>query len=112
MRFSHFFIPGLLLICNFSMAQNNKPIYSSKAYTIYPDRVVQGKYTAKAISATELTSDYRSPANMFRSPVVEFKFSINGKDNEMSSGVNHHYNCIAQANETPLIKFGEAYNDK
>jgi len=43
------------------MAQNNKPIYSSKAYSIYPDRVVQGKYTAKAVSATELTSDYHSP---------------------------------------------------
>jgi len=99
---------GLLLLSASAIAQNNKPIYTSKAYTIYPDRVVQGKYTAKAISSTSLTSDYRSPANMFKSPVIEFKFSINGKDNEMTPGINHHFICLAQANETPIIKFGEA----
>src|SRR4051794_28186512 len=102
MRSSYLFIPGLLMLCSYGMAQN-KPIYTSKAYTVYPDRVVQGKYTAKAVSATELTSDYRSPANMFKSPVVEFKFSINGKDNEMVPGNNHHYSCLAQSNETPAI---------
>ncbi|MGZ3752447.1 MAG: alpha-L-rhamnosidase-related protein, partial [Mucilaginibacter sp.] len=75
-------------------------------------RIVQGKYTAKAVSATELTSDYRSPANRYKSPVVEFKFSINGKDNEMVPGNNHHFSCIAQSNETPAIKFGETWSDK
>jgi hypothetical protein len=87
-------------------AQNSKPIYRSKAYSIYPDRVVQGKYTAKAISATELTSDYRSPANLYKSAVVEFKFSINGKDNEMSAGINHHFTCAGAVNETPVLNFG------
>jgi hypothetical protein len=94
------------------MAQNSKPIYSSNAYTIFSDRVVQGKYTAKATSATELTSDYRSPANMFKSPVIDFKFSINGKDNELPSGNDHHYTFVNQSNETPLLKFGEPYSDK
>jgi len=97
----------LLLFGTSAIAQNNKPVYSSKAYTIYPDRVVQGKYTAKATSSTSLTSDYRSPANMFKSPVIEFKFSINGKDNEMTAGINHHFICLAQVNETPVMKFGE-----
>jgi len=87
-------------------AQNSKPIYTSNAYSIYPDRVVQGKYTATAISATELTSDYRSPANLYKTAVVEFKFSINGKDNEMTAGVNHHFTCKSPANETPVLKFG------
>ncbi|GAC1313726.1 MAG: hypothetical protein NVSMB24_37380 [Mucilaginibacter sp.] len=94
------------------MAQTGKPVYDSKAYRIYSDRVVQGKYTAKAVSATELTSNYRSPANRFKSPVIDFKFSINGKDNELPSGNDHHYVCINQSNETPLIKFGEPYADK
>lgn len=93
------------------MAQDNKPIYSSKAYTIYPDRVEQGKYTARAISATELSSDYRSPANRYKSPVVEFKFSINGKDNEMTSGVNHHFVCNNASNETSVIQFGKVNNE-
>lgn len=112
MRFSSIIVPVFLLIYSYSMAQNSKPIYRSKAFTVYPDRVVQGKYTARAVSAYELTSDYRSPANMFKSPVIAFKFSINGKDNEMSAGVNHNFSCIAQSNETPLITFGEVYNDK
>jgi hypothetical protein len=112
MKYSCVFISGLLLTCGYSSAQNSKPIYYSKAYSVYPDRVVQGKYTAKAISATGLTSDYCSPANLYKSPVVDFKFSINGKDNEMVSGNDHHFNCISQANETPLIKFGEPYADQ
>lgn len=93
------------------MAQSH-PIYNSKAYTIYPDCVVQGKYTAKAISATELSSDYRSPANMFKNPVIDFKFSINGKDNEMVSGNDHHFTCTALSDETPPIKFGESWSNK
>ncbi|HTD41076.1 MAG TPA: hypothetical protein VK671_10685, partial [Mucilaginibacter sp.] len=111
MKATHFLVSGLFLISGYAMAQNNKPIYSSKAYTVYPDRVEQGKYAARAISATELTSDYRSPANMYKSPVVEFKFSINGKDNEMVSGVNHHYVCSDASNETPVIQFGKV-NDE
>jgi Bacterial alpha-L-rhamnosidase 6 hairpin glycosidase domain len=112
MKSSFQILIGILLISGYTRAQNGKPIYSSKAYTIYADKVVQGKYTAKAISATELTSDYSSPANLYRSPVIEFKFSINGKDNEMTAGMNHHFNCINQLNETPLIKFGEANPDQ
>ena len=103
MKYPFFFIFILLVIGSNVNAQTGKPIYSSKAYTIYPDRVVQGKYTAKAISATELTSDYRSPANLYKSPVIDFKFSINGKDNEMVSGNDHHFACTALSNETPLI---------
>ncbi|MFI5157242.1 MAG: glycogen debranching protein [Sphingobacteriales bacterium] len=87
----------------------NRPVYQSKAYTIYPDRVVQRHNKAIAISATEITSNYRSPADEFQSPVIDFKFSINGKDNEMIPDKNHHFNCIAKngINETPFIKFGQ-----
>jgi len=102
----------LVLIGGYAVAQDNKPIYSSKAYTIYPDKVVQGKYTAKAISATELISDYSSPANLFKSPVIEFKFSINGKDNEMPAGINHYYSCTNQENVTPLLSFGDAHAEE
>jgi len=87
----------------------DKPIYKTKAYTVYPDKVVQGHNKAIAISATEITSNYRSPADEFQSPVIDFKFSINGKDNEMIPDRNHHFSCIAKdgINETPVIKFGQ-----
>jgi hypothetical protein len=112
MKPSFYIFSGMLLIGCYAGAQNSKPIYSSKAYTIYPDKVVQGKYTAKAISATELTSDYSSPANLYKSPVIEFKFSINGKDNEMPAGINHYYSCIDQVNETPLLRFGDTHAEE
>ena len=75
---------------------------------MYADSVVQGKYTAKILSSTELISNYQSQANLFKSNKIDFKFSINGKDNEMASGTDHHFICDAKdgACATPVIKFG------
>jgi len=89
------------------------PLYQSKAFTVYPDRIVQGKFEGKILSATEISSNYKSPANEFVSPAISFKFSINGKDNEMKSGVDHKFTCIGTDGscETPLIKFGQQFND-
>ncbi|WP_210520992.1 alpha-L-rhamnosidase-related protein [Hymenobacter terricola] len=91
------------------------PIWQSDAYTLYRDRVVQGKYEARALSATELVSNYQSPANDRQSPRVEFKFSINGKDNEMASGLNHLLVAVPRPGggpiETPPIVFGQHYVD-
>lgn len=89
--------------------QQEQPVWSSPAYQVYGDRIVQGKYTAKAVSATEMRSDYQSPANLFKSSEISFKFSINGKDNEMLSGKDHGYNIVPVNGyaETPLIPFGK-----
>ena len=91
------------------------PIWQSDAYTLYRDRVVQGPYEARALSATELVSNYVSPANDFQSPRVEFKFSLNGKDNEMAAGLNHLLVALPRpggaALETPPIVFGKRYVD-
>jgi hypothetical protein len=106
MKYICFLLSGLLATASVT-AQSPRPIYSSKAYTVYPDRVVEGKYTARALSATELTSNYRSPANMYKSAVIEFKFSINGKDNEMVPGVNHHFVTTGKATQTQVIVFGQ-----
>lgn len=84
------------------------------AYTVTPDAVIQKPYRGQAVSATEIRSDYRSPAKEFVTPRIDFKFSINGKDNEMPSGKDHHLNCIARSGvcETPLIRFGSQLNDE
>ncbi|MBF9255115.1 glycogen debranching protein [Pontibacter sp. 172403-2] len=88
-------------------------IWQSEAYILYPDSVVQPPFSAVALSPTEIVSDYQSPANEFQSPRLTFKFSINGKDNEMPSGQDHHFACIAGGGtcETPLIRFGEQLTD-
>ncbi|WEK37899.1 MAG: amylo-alpha-1,6-glucosidase [Candidatus Pseudobacter hemicellulosilyticus] len=84
-------------------------LWESPAYTLYADSVVQGKFTARALSREELHSNYQSPANEFKSSAIDFKFSINGKDNEMLSGTDHHFNFPAntQHASTPLIVFGK-----
>jgi hypothetical protein len=101
-----FLLPG-----KWSLAQNKTIIYHSPAYTIYNNSVVQGKFTAKAISATALVSNYQSTANKYISPLLNFKFSINGKDNEMAPGKDHQFYCSAKGGtaQTPLIKFGQQH---
>lgn len=105
-------VAALFLFTNV-MAQQ-KPIWQNKSFSVYADSIVQGDFIAKAVSSTEINSNYQSPANQFQSPAISFKFSINGKDNEMKSGTDHHFSCIATngACETPIIKFGQQYVDE
>lgn len=88
-------------------------IWQSAHYNIYPDRVVQQPYTANILSPKEIVSNYKSPDNEFMSPEITFKFSINGKDNEMLSGMDHQFMVVAKDGkaQTPLIQFGQHYVD-
>ncbi|MGI4871782.1 MAG: MGH1-like glycoside hydrolase domain-containing protein [Janthinobacterium lividum] len=91
------------------------PVWQSAAYTLYRDSVVQGRYTARALSATELTSNYRSPASARQSPQITFKFSINGQDNELAPGQDNLFLALPAAAgevvQTPVIPFGQRYID-
>jgi hypothetical protein len=90
-------------------------IWQSDAYTLYRDSVVQGQNHARAVSATELHSNYRSPANETQSPQITFKFSLNGKDNELPPGQDNVFLALPAAAgaaiETPVIPFGQRYVD-
>jgi hypothetical protein len=91
------------------------PVWQSAAYTVYADSVIQEPHHARALSATELTSSYHSPANAFLSPQVAFKFSINGKDNELAPGQDNLFLAVSPPGggplETPLLVFGQRYVD-
>lgn len=106
-------VAGTGLVQAQPMSQSAAPLYQNAAYAVYPDRVVQGKMVAKALSATQLESNYQSPASGKKDPWVPFKFSINGKDNEMAPGVDHLVYCVPAAGKTdvevPLITFGKQY---
>jgi len=86
-----------------------QPVYQSPAFSIKKDKVVQGKYEATALSPTHIVSNYQSPANLFQSATIEFKFAINGRDNEMLMGMNHQFTVVTTEGKasTPIIKFGE-----
>ncbi|MDO7848531.1 amylo-alpha-1,6-glucosidase [Hymenobacter sp. M29] len=91
------------------------PIWQSAAYTVYPDSIVQGQYVARALSRTQLTSNYQSPANAFQDPRIGFKFSINGKDNSVAPGQDNLFLAVPTAAgeplETPVLVFGQRYVD-
>ena len=107
-----------LLSCNSQSGMRTDDeavVWKSAEYTLYRDSLVQGPHRARALSATELTSNYRSPANAFLSPEITFKFSLNGKDNEMAPGQDHKFAAVARGGsgvlETPVITFGQRFAD-
>jgi hypothetical protein len=93
-----------------SVKSLSQPVFQSEKFTVFPDKVVQGKAEARALSATHLVSNYQSPANLYQSANIIFKFSINGKDNEMLSGKDHHFTINSDNTATPVIQFGQQLN--
>ena len=83
-------------------------MYRSDVYTILSDRVEQGEFTARATDPEHMVSDYVS-RNAVVDPVIEFKFSINGRDDELPFGVNHEANIYPENDNTAVIRaaFGE-----
>lgn len=115
MKWSRFFCLLLLILPNLHMmAQKDQPIWKNSVYALYADSVVQQQWVAKAPSSSELVSTYQSMAGLYKSSRISFKFSINGKDNEMRSGTDHHFSCVAAEGagcQTPLIQFGKQLVD-
>jgi hypothetical protein len=50
----------LALSTDGASAQSTKPIYKSESFSVWPDRVVEGSFTARAPSRSEIDSDYPS----------------------------------------------------
>lgn len=96
----------LVLLSSSSCVEKKPVLYESDEFTLYSDKVVQGKYEARALSATHIVSDYRSTASENYSRLITFKFSINEKDNEMSSGIDH-WIIIGDEHQSPLFQFGK-----
>lgn len=100
----------ILLFCiSCSPARKDKIIYSCNSYTVYENRVTQGKFKAIATSPNEIISNYQSPVSLSYSPIIEFKFSINSRDNELPIGENHKIIIRPQNGKfiSPILSFGE-----
>ncbi len=92
-------------------SQDATVLYQSEAFTLYPDKVVQGDNKAEVVSPTELKSNYKSPASEAFSRLVSFKFSINEKDNELPPGADH-WLIIGEEHESAPFIFGETPDPK
>ena len=113
-KLTQYIVLSFLIFPHMGVAQSRESVlYKNNRFTLYKDSLTEGKYTAKAFNSQDLISNYQSPINLFKSNAITFKFSINGKDNEMPSGTDHHFTCIAKDGicETPIIKFGTQLKD-
>lgn len=84
----------------------NGILYNSKKFRIYTNGVIQDNFEAKVLSPTKIKSNYRSKESENYSRRIQFKLSINEKDNEMLSG-NDHWLVISDEHISPIIRFGE-----
>ena len=93
-----------------SCGNNNLPadvISSCKEYTVYNNRVVQGDFTATAISPTEIQTNYKSLVTSGASSLVNFRFSINSRDNELPQGFSHTAIIGDATSDNHIFTFGE-----
>lgn len=93
---------GLCSLC-FMVGCKENVVYQNSDFKITKNQVNQGDYEAKAISPKQLVSDYQSKANSNVSSELQFKFSINGKDNELDYNVNHHANIYATKGQEMVV---------
>jgi len=99
----------LLVACQ---QQTQNPIYQGEHFSIYTDKVIQGEYKAEVHTPTHIISNYQSPANGTFPNFIEFKFAINGKDNELPIGINHTFELQTNSDgkiELPTLTFGEKH---
>lgn len=85
-------------------------IFSCDDYTVYTDSVVQGEFTARALSPLEIVTDYRSPDDAGASRKARFRFSINSRDNEMDASLSHTA-LIGVPGDTVVYMFGSTAAD-
>lgn len=102
---------ALLVSCG-ARHDGGDAIYSCDAFTVYADSVVQGPFVARAVSPTEITTNYRSPETAGSSPVVKFRFSLNSRDNELPQGKSHTALIgPAAPNDTTVYTFGQLIDE-
>ena len=106
MRHSQLFL-AIILISTLSFAQNT--FYRSKDFTVTDTKVIQGKYEAKAVSPVEIHSSYQSVYKKSAQNKLEFKYSLNGWDNERGFALNHMLilKPVKGKMISPILVFGE-----
>lgn len=101
---------NILFVLFTSMTLRAQPIlFTSDAFTVASNKVVQGKFTAFAASRTALTSNYQSDFKRKTPRDITFKFSINGLDNERMPGQDHRLNItpVQGKASSPIFTFGK-----
>ncbi|MCK9424453.1 MAG: hypothetical protein M0Q21_00285 [Ignavibacteriaceae bacterium] len=104
--FIFFFV--VIFISTLSLAQTT--FYHSKDFTVTNEKVIQDNFEAKAVSPTEINSSYKSIYKKAAQNKLEFKFSLNGLDNERGFAQNHQLTLKPVKGKmiSPIFVFGQA----
>ena len=98
----------MLILSSCGTEQMEKPIYQSKSFTLFKDKVIQGDNIAEVISPTHLKSNYKSPASTTFSRLVKFKFRHHmTKDNELPFRGLYHWLHASMKNTNPPLFLSE-----
>lgn len=88
--------------CREQKSMSNDVISQNEVYTVTADSVVQGKWVAVAKSPLEIESSYRSPRETDVQNLLEFRLSLNSRDNELLGGQAHY----ATVGSDTTVQFG------
>lgn len=111
MKFKAGILVPLIGIVIISCNSDKGLLYKSDRFSIHNDKVVQGKNIATVLSPTAIKSNYKSTENERYSNQIEFKFSINEKDNDLGPGMNR-YVTVTNQKQTKVHVFGVADTEK
>jgi hypothetical protein len=101
----------MITSCQTDYQPSENTLYESDRFSVLRDKVVQGGAEAVALSPTQITSNYKSPASQTYRRLIEFKFSLNEKDNELPVGVNRRL-VIEGEGQSPVYTFGQTEDRK
>ncbi|MGN1246424.1 MAG: hypothetical protein ACI4UN_07295, partial [Muribaculaceae bacterium] len=76
--------------CREQKGMSDDVISQNDVFTVTVDSVVQGKWVAVAKSPLLIESNYRSPRETDVSSLLEFRLSLNSRDNELLVGKAHY----------------------
>jgi hypothetical protein len=91
-------------------SQSRTALFTSKPFTLTSSAVTEGKYEARAVSRTEITSTYQSEYKRKTERTITFKFCLNGSDNERMPGQDHHLTVRGVDGKyvSPVFEFGKS----
>ncbi|MBN2282158.1 MAG: glycogen debranching protein [Candidatus Marinimicrobia bacterium] len=98
-----------ILVFGLTACNSSQELYKNSIYTIYKDKVVQGNHCAQVISEVKMESNFQSDYKVPTKKVLDFKFALNGTDNERHPGEDHHLvlSSIQGKQISPVYTFGE-----
>lgn len=97
---------SMLVACGQSTMRNDV-IVENENYTVTADSVVEGQWSARALSDTHIISNYPSTTYDSIASVIKLRLAINCRDNELLP-FRYHYIDLENTTDTTIIKACEA----